>query len=467
MKFINKKLRFSAIILQLSLISIFSMYLSLKESSSTTILRKTERTKTENKALAKIVGRDKNRFKYSSQLQDGDRGSIYSLTKHNIQCEPGAAISGFHMYGKTGVLSNDNAYEWNCSKSNLIHQKIYNGITGNIKIKDHRDSSNSLQFLGIFCPPLHVLNRFQLKKHGENYIYYEYSCVEASMYNGFCKDVTTDWKDANWGILGLGNKSVTELADLYLEGPKKWGLVGFSLIYRKDKKQIGYQYKTCEFKQPPKENWNPPALPPFPKENDFQNGGNDINSFNIDCGKDKIIDSFKVVRGQLKYKCRKVQSNGMLIPMETALMDTTIIACSIGQALSGFSLSNQGPTGLSMTYLCLGVDGLGFGMNEYPGKAVQGDITALLNHSWVNIPFSQGITMMRIEPDLMTSTPGQFNSHKLTIVTGQIGGGMNGMGPMNDSMGEMNGMLGKNGLLGESNGLADMKGDTIPMFFKK
>ena len=201
-----------------------------------------------NRPLLKATnmkGPNKKLYNFSSKPIDGDSGSIYSLTNHKISCPPGSAVSGFHLFTNFGIISNDNAYEWNClpQESITLNSKETSvWRTGTTDIDSPRDDLEKLFDIPVICPMDTVIQDFQLlRPQNQNKIYYRYTCAKANILS--CKMKISEYKDANWGK--IFSKSVTMLEDLSIGNYKNEVLTYFSMLFDFKASKMAYAAKTC------------------------------------------------------------------------------------------------------------------------------------------------------------------------------------------------------------------------------
>jgi hypothetical protein len=190
---------------------------------------------------SRIENRNAKKYKFDTPLVDGQRGSIYSLANHNIDCyNRDGPISGFHLFGKTGFISNSNAYEFNCLPISLPIKTLkgLNNSTDKVSISSSTDATKTLKNFNISCNNNGFITTIKLNKEG-NHIFYTYTCVELVQQN--CEDLTTQKKGAAW--FGIGSDSVTSLDQHYVDSPQNKALVSFRLEVEGDK--IYYKYRSC------------------------------------------------------------------------------------------------------------------------------------------------------------------------------------------------------------------------------
>lgn len=374
----------------LLLIAILQLCLSMVLS------RKAERRR------KKIASRDSKHYEKATSLHDGDRGSIYSLTYHNIDCE-GGAVRDFHLFGKTGFISNDNAYEYNCENNGLIHSNIIKSKrTKSIKIKDARDSSDKLSQLNVQCSPSFAIRRFQLKKEGDS-IYYEYDCVKVETHKDKCKFKTSNWASANW-FLGLGDKTVSNLDEISILQKDNRVLNSFIMIYDKTRKVLAYNTNSCKLFKPPQP-WNPPVINPpiihFPTKPD-------ITSINADCNSTGYISKFSFEGGKLDFKCGTFQSNDQAFTTTIPFFDMITAMCPPAHGLSQISFSRDGPVN-NMNFSCKPMFGLAMSV-ETSTQTVQGvsNISDAIFQTQFMVQNQNAITQLTYQPSFNGSAFGNY-----------------------------------------------------------
>lgn len=246
------------------LILMLVIYVENFSSRSNKILASLSREATENKALEqvssqarvqtesesqtqtenKISGRDLINFSYASKLADSGSGNIFKLIQHPVDCkESQEAVSGFHLWGKFGILSNSISYEWSCQKANIpaANPNVKSFTTNKITIdkSQEKNSADRLAELEIKCDKGSVIKSFVLAKE-KRQIYYKYECLEANTSN--CRQDQTEFINIRTAFIAY--KSITQLDQFKIKVANGRALRGIKAEKKGD--QFKYIYQSCD-----------------------------------------------------------------------------------------------------------------------------------------------------------------------------------------------------------------------------
>jgi len=226
------KFKFFILFIILS-ISVFQFSNSLNKKSS----------KRRNSAKANILPRNEKNYKKSTFLSGTELGSVYSLRDKQVSCfnEKGA-ISGFHVFGKNGWISNDIGIEYNCIENKIINQNKFEYKSfQSIKKGDilSGTSPNLLTNIEVNCKD-GFISEFTLKKDWFQ-IYYDAKCVNLPIKKGSCKtEKSNQINPRDWLIFD----SVSKLDQIPVNSPNGKALVSFKLV--NINKNIYYEFNACE-----------------------------------------------------------------------------------------------------------------------------------------------------------------------------------------------------------------------------
>lgn len=188
-----------------------------------------------------IIGRNST-FKHTTGVKGGGRGSFILLSQHDIDCRKEKGIlNGFHLYGVSGWVSNDNAYEYNCDTIEDF-EKAQKNVFHQTKVKFNKDSAAVLANLPRVECKNGFISQFQLEIK-DSQSGFNYACVRLTQKN--CRDINSDEKNPAW--LGVLSSTASNLDEFYIQAPPKWGLVAFQVKYTADKKRVYYSYRICEY----------------------------------------------------------------------------------------------------------------------------------------------------------------------------------------------------------------------------
>lgn len=117
-------------------------------------------------------------FNRKTTPDDWGRNNIFYLDRQNVECNPTEALQGFKLYRPT---SNQLAYNYACIQNSLVKSDTYyNDKTPlNIVGGNHSKSAHYLDRHRLQCKDGYALQRFQLKRDGNN-IYYSYKCISVN-----------------------------------------------------------------------------------------------------------------------------------------------------------------------------------------------------------------------------------------------------------------------------------------------
>jgi len=196
MKFINKLFRIPTLILLIFLLVI-------------TVLN----SKFIEKRKSKLVN-----LTYKTPPSDYDKGNIFMLESHNVECPKNSAIAGFHL---TNPYKNMISYSYGCNASNVISKEFYNDTTEiNETEKSKNNSANFLDRHLILCKDKYVLQRFKLNKYADK-IQYNFRCVRAN-----CGNIM----DYNTNSERSGEYQTDKLISHKVRLEKNQAIVGFQLF---------------------------------------------------------------------------------------------------------------------------------------------------------------------------------------------------------------------------------------------
>lgn len=181
--------------------------------------------------------RNKDKFTFTTKLSNTENGSIFSLIKHNINCELNSALSGFSYYSASGLQSNDIAIQFECIKKPLIKTDSQTLKTPIEYISNGKDALDHLDKLTVTCPEGNLIKGFVLQKV-ETSIHYKYTCVEAPLENCVTKFTKLEKIKIN------GVTSVANLVRFSIIASEGYGLQKFHTITQGD--DLKYEYKECK-----------------------------------------------------------------------------------------------------------------------------------------------------------------------------------------------------------------------------
>jgi len=198
--------------------------------------------------IKKIADRDSEKYKHTTRLLDGKKGSVYSLTLHNVDCvDYLGPITGFHLWGSWGVFSNDLALEYSCmdyliKSRNLQKSTFESQNTKNTK--KLKDSPKALIDIDADCKE-NFLGKFQLQNDDKNKkLYFSGECIKLKQKQGTCETITGGKGTKSSWFLGMGS-TLSNLDKIPVNAPENKALVSFKMIKTKDDK-IAFEYVACE-----------------------------------------------------------------------------------------------------------------------------------------------------------------------------------------------------------------------------
>lgn len=120
-------------------------------------------------------------------------GSVYFLDRHNVQCNSGSALKGFHLYRPQ---SNQISIQYDCLSTNAVSNQIPASMQATAMNDSPGDkTTNYLDRHAAICPTGQALQQFKLQRNSSgNKFQYRYTCV--SIKSQSCATVTTPTTDA-------------------------------------------------------------------------------------------------------------------------------------------------------------------------------------------------------------------------------------------------------------------------------
>lgn len=207
---------------------------------SNTIQR--ESTENNNLKSQRIDGRDDKKYQHTTRLMDGNKGSVYSLSLHSVDClENLGPITRFHLWGSFGLFSNDLAFEYSCMenkvKSKNLLEKEYFESKNKVDTTNMKDSPKALINIDADCQE-NFLGQFKLKHNSK--LYFTGYCIKLKQKKETCKTFRGGLTDTYWISSFLG-ETISNLDQLPVIAPKDTALVSFKMIKRIDD-NISFQY---------------------------------------------------------------------------------------------------------------------------------------------------------------------------------------------------------------------------------
>lgn len=210
-------------------------------------------------AKAKLDKRNFDSFKLSTKLKDSHSGSILALKDHEVECPKKNVLTGFHLWGKKGFISNDISLEYNCIGNNAIQEKKIKLKSNTVKYSNAKNSLDKLANIEVNCKEGYLIKEFELEDKKGKQIYWKYKCYQTFVDN--CQEKTTDFKNAKWG--GVFYKSISSLSAHKIQVPNGYGLQAFKGENKGNEFRI--KYTQCKFANVPKNE------PKKPKKNKDKN----------------------------------------------------------------------------------------------------------------------------------------------------------------------------------------------------
>jgi hypothetical protein len=171
-----------------------------------------------------IIGRNEAEYPCTTPLFDSDRGNIRTLKNLSVDCHTSSILTGFHLWGKHGLISNEVAIEYSCIKIAGI-PNFYE--IKNSNIAEFQNSHSALFELGklkVSCQSGTLLSSFSLLNEN-NQIQYKYRC--ASVNNEQCQNNKTAYHNVRYGF--FGNASISCLDKFKIKTNEGYGLKSFNI----------------------------------------------------------------------------------------------------------------------------------------------------------------------------------------------------------------------------------------------
>ena len=223
-------------------ISILITIISLTTFSNTHTASKNTKSFSELKAnsKAKLDKRDLQAYRLSTKLKDSKGGSILSLEDHEVECSNNNVLTGFHLWGKKGIFSNDVSFEYNCTPNKAIQKIESKQKSKKVTYGNAKNALEKLADIEVKCQDGFLLKEFELEESHKK-IYWKYKCIQT--YSENCEEKFTNYKNARFG--GFLYKSVSELSAHKVQATKGYGLQGFK--GENSSSEFRLAYTQCKF----------------------------------------------------------------------------------------------------------------------------------------------------------------------------------------------------------------------------
>lgn len=300
-------------------------------------------------------------FSHNTGMNDAGGGSIFYMDRHNVKCDPGSVLQGFH-YIRGG--SNQFMYEYNCLTHSSVDKQTNNQKTNfDETASDERSSTNYLDRHDVKCPTGQGLNSFHMIRQPDasNRIAYEYTCSPIKTEK--CATGELPWQDGD----GSGGERPTYYLDRQVLSLSNLDvLTAFKLVskYNGDRISYKYQYSFCTLSKdaPADKEKTEQKKPQFPlktQENDDGDGSIFyLDRHELKCPAGQALQGFHFTRPQphkimYEYGCLKDEGINQkeIEQLKTKFADTNSdeknsanyldrhdVRCPSGKAIAGFKL---------------------------------------------------------------------------------------------------------------------------------
>jgi len=246
-----------------------------------------------------IAGRDNKKYSLATKVQDGDRGNIFKLSEHPMECPSKQALTGFQLYGTSGWFSNKIGYQFSCGAVNASAspEKMVAGTQDSDKAPiidgEKRNAAGKISEIEAACPKNAVIKNLSVKNDGKS-IFYKTECIEA--YVDDCKQEETENKNIKWNF--IGDKAITQLDQFAIKAADGRALQNIKAIHTGN--NLKYVYTTCDITKtsnPPQGGDNDPnkQQPNGNDPNKQQPNGNDPNKPQPDIKNNESKEQVQIV----------------------------------------------------------------------------------------------------------------------------------------------------------------------------
>ena len=227
-----------------------------------------------------------------------DERIIFSLIKHNVDCDSNSALSGFSYYSAGDLESNDFAIQFECVKKPLIKTDSESLKTPIENISNEKDALYHLDKLTVSCPEGSLIKGFVLQKVETN-IHYKYTCVKAPLENCTTKFTKLEKIKIN------GESSVSNLVRYNIIASEGYGLQKFNTVTQGD--DLKYEYKECKLNDTKGKKELKNAFGVDKNSNEYKKGTEFCNKKCVEnkisesklCNDNSIGEGVRFVRGRL------------------------------------------------------------------------------------------------------------------------------------------------------------------------